>query len=109
LAVAQAMTRQTIEMTCPYDGTKFSFNEQASGSTFDKGLDFMPMGAIEIPWPLAVCPTNGFVFIKRQYEPDELERLRPIVFSAEFQALKDETPYIARRGFWNARVRRAPP
>jgi hypothetical protein len=98
LAVAQAMTRQTIEMTCPYDGTKFSFNEQASGSTFDKGRDFMPMGAIEMPWPLAVCPTNGFVFIKRQYEPDELEGVRPIIFSAEFQALKDETPYY--RAAW---------
>ena len=92
------MTIQVIEMTCPYDGTKFKFEAQGSGTAFDKALDWMPMGAIQSPWPLAVCPTNGFVFLRNEYDPGELDRLRPLVLSAEYQALKDETAYY--RAAW---------
>lgn len=98
VAVSNAMTLHTVEKTCPYDGTIFKFEEQGSGTAFDKTLDLMPVGAIRSPWPLAVCPTNGFVFIKSEYKPEELERLRPIVLSAEYQALKDETAYY--RAAW---------
>lgn len=95
---ARARTPITVEMTCPYDGTSFQFNGQGSGTSAGQSLDFMLLGPIDSPWPLAVCPTNGFVFIKQTYEPDELERLRPIVLSPEYQALKDETPYY--RAAW---------
>ncbi|QIO33097.1 hypothetical protein [Bradyrhizobium sp. 1(2017)] len=95
---AQAMTRSTVEMTCPYDGVKFTFNAQNSGTSFGKQLDGMPVGAIESPWPLASCPTNGFVFVKAKYEDDELERLRPLILSAEFQAIRSEAPYY--RASW---------
>ena len=95
---ARAMTLQTVEMTCPYDGTSFQFIAQGSGTSAGQSLDFMLLGPIDSPWPIAVCPTNGFVFIKQKYEPEELERLRPIVLSPEYQALKDETPYY--RAAW---------
>jgi hypothetical protein len=95
---AQTMTIHTIEMTCLYDGTKFKFEAQGSGTAFDKALDGMLMGAIQSPWPLAVCPTNGFVFLRDGYDAGELERLRPLILSAEYQALKDETPYY--RAAW---------
>ena len=97
-SAAGAMTLQTVEMTCPYDGTRFEFRVQGSGTSTGQSLDFMLMGAIRSPWPIAVCPTNGFVFAKEKYEPDELERLRPIVLSPDYQALKDETPYY--RAAW---------
>jgi hypothetical protein len=95
---AHAMTTREVELTCPYDGKKFKFREQGSGTSFDKTLDLMPYGAIRSPWPIAVCPTNGFVFYKNKFEPAELKRLKPIVLSAEYQALKDETPYY--RAAW---------
>lgn len=86
------------EETCPYDGTKFEYYAQASGTSWDKGLDLMPIGATLAPWPLASCPTNGFVFLQKKYSGEELERLRPLIFSEEFQALKGETPYF--RASW---------
>jgi hypothetical protein len=95
---AYAMTRFVVEMTCPYDGVKFSFSRQTSGTSFDKLLDWMPVGAIESPWPLAACPTNGFVFLKENYEDDELERLRPLILSEQYRSIKSETPYY--RAAW---------
>ena len=100
VAPAQAMTRLAVEMTCPYDGVKFTFDAQGSGTSFDRLLDGMALGPIESPWPLAVCPTNGFVFLKQDYEADELERLRPLILSAEYQNMKNETPYY--RAAWIA-------
>jgi hypothetical protein len=95
---AVAYDEIVVEKTCPYDGTKFKSREAISGSSFDKGLDMMPIGAIAAPWPMASCPTNGFVFLKQEYSNEELERLRPLIFSPEFRALKEETPYY--RGAW---------
>ncbi|WP_110116489.1 hypothetical protein [Bradyrhizobium diazoefficiens] len=95
---AHAMTRSIVEMTCPYDGVKFTYSAQNSGTSFGKQLDWMPVGAIESPWPLASCPTNGFVFVKAKYEDDELERLRPLILSPEFQGIRSETPYY--RASW---------
>lgn len=95
---ASADTYSDVEMVCPYDGTKFTFHAEDSGTQMDMGLDFMPMGAIAAPWPIASCPTNGFVFLQEKYTPEELEQLRPLILSAEFQALKDETPYF--RAAW---------
>lgn len=95
---SDARTFHQVEMTCPYDGTKFSFASQASGTSFGKALDLMETGPIDSPWPIAVCPTNGFVFFKGKFDDEELERLRPLVMSAEYQALKGETPYY--RAAW---------
>jgi hypothetical protein len=92
------MTLREVEMTCPYDGTKFKFMQQGSGTSFDKTLDLMAVGPIRSPWPIAVCPTNGFVFIRSDYAAADFERLKPIVMSAEYQALKGETPYY--RAAW---------
>ena len=97
---AIANTVSKVEMICPYDGRKFSFTRQNSGTSFDKTLDLRPLGAVISPWPIAVCPTNGFVFLKGEYTPDELETLRPLILSPEYQALKDETGYY--RAAWIA-------
>jgi hypothetical protein len=88
------MTLRTETKVCPYDGTTFEFTAQGSGTAFDRTLDWMTVGALQSPWPLAVCPTNGFVFAKQEYSPEELEALRPLILSPDYQALKDETPYF---------------
>jgi hypothetical protein len=87
-----------VEVTCPYDGAKFTARLQGSGTSFGTLLDHRPIGAIVAPWPLAVCPTNGFVFYKDKFEDAELETLRPFVLSNEYQSLNDETPYF--RAAW---------
>jgi hypothetical protein len=98
---AFASTIKEIEMVCPYDGTKFSYTAQMSASVFDTALDFRKTGAVISPWPIAVCPTNGFVFFKEKFEDEELERLRPLILSPEYQALKGETAYY--RAAWIGR------
>jgi hypothetical protein len=98
LVPVQASTISEEEFICPYDGIKFTAVLQASGSSWGKMLDFRPYGAIEAPWPIASCPTNGFVFLKSHYDEAELERLKPLVLSADYQALKQEATYY--RAAW---------
>src|SRR5262245_6172517 len=76
---SNANTSVQVEMECPYDGTRFTATLQASGTSAGMRLDFRPVGAIASPSPLAVCPTNGFVFFKDKFSSDELEKLRPLV------------------------------
>ncbi len=93
--MATASTPVAVEMTCPYDGTKFRTTVLASWSTWGSDLDHRPTGGL---WPLAECPTNGFVFLQDKYTEEELERLRPLVLSDEYQALKTEVTYY--RAYW---------
>lgn len=93
-----ARTPLEEEKVCPYDGVKFRFVGQGSGTILGQQLDLKKVGAITSPWPIAVCPTNGFVFYKSKFEDAELEKLRPVVFSDDYQATKNETPYF--RAFW---------
>jgi len=107
---AIAHTDMQVELTCPYDGTKFTAQLQGSGTSFATLLDFRPIGAIVTPWLLAICPTNGFVFYKNKFEVGELETLKPFVLSNEYQSMKDETPYfraawlMERAGFPHTKV-----
>ncbi len=93
-----ARTPLEEEKVCPYDGVKFRFVGQGSGTTLGQQLDLKKVGVITSPWPIAVCPTNGFVFYKSKFDDVELEKLRPFVLSDDYQATKDETPYF--RAFW---------
>jgi hypothetical protein len=102
----RAMTFRNEIMVCPYDGTTFQFTGQSSGTVFDKTLDWMPYGPIQSPWPLAVCPTNGFVFAKRHYTDEELEKLRPLILSPEYQAMRQESPHFRLAWLWNGRANR---
>lgn len=96
----RAHTSITVELTCPYDDTKFSFVAQASGTSFGTTLDFRPVGPIVSPDPIGDCPTNGFVFFEHQFSGDKLERMRPFILSADYQALRAETSYY--RAAWIA-------
>jgi hypothetical protein len=66
----------------------------ASGTSFGQQLDLKPFGPMPAPWPLARCPSNGFVLYKEEFSADEIERLKPYVLSPEYQALrKDNSDY----------------
>jgi hypothetical protein len=92
---AQALTADQIEVACPYDGTKFTAVVVMSMSQFGVNLDLKPHGALLAPIPLADCPTDGFVFhAGSPPSAEELEKARPFVFSPEYQAIREETPYF---------------
>ena len=95
---AAAAKPVTLDFTCPYDGTKFSAAQVVMARSSDTTLDLKPVGEIPSPWPLAICPTNGFVFFKLQFSEDELAKLKPFVFSDEFKAMQNESPYY--RAAW---------
>ncbi len=66
-----------------------------SSSTFGIQLDLKPVGATIAPFPMAECPSNGFVFYPgSEISPDLLQTLAAIVTSEEYRALRGETPYF---------------
>jgi hypothetical protein len=87
-STARAMTVRDVEMTCPIGGEKFKARMAMSGTAFGQNLDRRQVGAIASPWPLAKCPSNGFVLYKREFSDAEIARLAPIVASTEYRALQ---------------------
>jgi hypothetical protein len=86
--VANASTVEEVEVICPIDGSKFKTIEAMSGSSFGQQLDLKPIGAIISPWPLARCPSNGFVIYKEEFSPKEIARLKKYVASPAYRALR---------------------
>lgn len=88
----------TEEMTCPIGGGKFSFTTTASYSTYGERPDGKPYGSWTFPLALPECPDNGLVLYK-EYTPEEVAKLEPLVASEAYQALrKEDTPYY--RAYW---------
>lgn len=91
---AKALTFGEVDVVCPLDGEKFRTVEAMSGTQFGMYLDLKPLGPIAAPWPIAKCPSSGFVVYKRNFTPEEISQLRPYVASPEYQALqRSETNY----------------
>jgi tetratricopeptide (TPR) repeat protein len=97
--LSPALTFREVELTCPLDGSRFNVTRPASGTSRGIFLDLKPFGPIIAPWPLARCPSNGFVLYKPHFSDEEIARLRPFVASAEYQALQSHhtTYYLAAR------------
>ena len=97
-APAQAGRPVTETMTCPIGGASFSFTTTASYSTYGERPDGKPYGSWTFPLALPECPDNGLVLYK-QYTPDEVAKLEPLVASDAYQALrKEDSPYY--RAYW---------
>jgi hypothetical protein len=96
---AKAMTLYEVELTCPLDGTKFKATLAGSGTSFGMFLDLKPDGPTPAPWPIAKCPSNGFVLYKDKFTGEEIARLRPFVESTQYQTLQRENSnyYLAAR------------
>jgi hypothetical protein len=97
-APSSAGTPVTETMTCPIGGGSFSFTTSASYSTYGERPDGKPYGSWTFPLALPECPDNGLVLYK-QYTPEEVAKLEPLVASEAYQALrKEDTPYY--RAYW---------
>ncbi|HYD39061.1 MAG TPA: hypothetical protein VEA60_15695 [Allosphingosinicella sp.] len=97
-APAAAGVPVTETMTCPIGGGSFAFTTTASYSTYGERPDGKPYGSWTFPLALPECPDNGLVLYK-DYTPEEVARLEPLVASEAYQALrKEDTPYY--RAYW---------
>lgn len=95
---APAGTPVTETMTCPIGGGSFSFTTTASYSTYGERPDGKPYGSWTFPLALPECPDNGLVLYK-EYTPEEIAKLEPLVASEPYQALrKEDTAYY--RAYW---------
>ena len=83
LPAAKAATVFEQEFTCPIGGEEFRQKMAGSGTSFGQFFDFRPYGPIESPWPLPVCPGNGFVMFKREFSDAELARLSGFVGNSQ--------------------------
>lgn len=106
-AAAEAGMPVTRRVTCPIGGRSFDFATTASYSTWGARPDGRPFGSWQFPLALPECPDNGLV-VYRDFSDEEVERLRPIVASDEYQALRrnGETSYY--RASWLMRRMREP-
>src|SRR5215213_996323 len=97
-ASASAGSPVTDRMTCPIGGGSFDFTTTASYSTSGERPDGKPYGSSNFPLAIPECPDNGLVLYK-DYTPEEVAKLEPLVASEAYQALrKDDTPYY--RAYW---------
>lgn len=87
--LAGAQTPVEAELVCPIDGEKFKTMLAVPDTPLSFHLDLKPSGPNGAIWPLAKCPSSGFVMYKRDFSEDELARLRPYVASAQYQALSE--------------------
>ena len=95
-AAGAAPTSQA--MTCPIGGASFTFTTNDPGAVIGTRPDGRPYGVSAFPAPLPECPDNGLVLYK-QYTPDEVAKLEPIVASDAYKALRAaDTSYY--RAYW---------
>ena len=92
--IAIASTFAEVVVKCPFDGKEFKTVESMSGTRFGTYLDLKPYGPIAAPWPLAKCPSNGFVIFKNEFSKVEIAQLRDYVEGPIYQTLqRSETNY----------------
>lgn len=93
--LAHALRFQEVELVCPVGGERFRTTEAMSGTSFGRYLDQKPYGPIAAPWPLAKCPSNGFVMYQSGFSKSEIDLLSEYVVSSEYRELlrSDHTNY----------------
>lgn len=87
-AAAPAMRIVEQDFVCPVDAKPFSQMLPISGYSTGAMLDFQLQGAIVSPTPLPVCPSNGFVMFKDEFAADEIAKIKVMVSTPEFAAVK---------------------
>lgn len=88
--------------TCPVGGEKFDAPSLMHYSTYGALPDGEPVGSIEFPILMPECPANGLT-IYREFTPDQLAKLGPLLASDAYKALRGtETSYY--RAHWLAKA-----
>jgi hypothetical protein len=82
---ASSHTQSEMSYVCPIGGQKFTQVMAGSGTSFGATLDFKPYGPIASPWPLPVCPDNGFVMYRFEFSKTELELIEPLLSKQEYK------------------------
>ena len=77
----------TVELVCPIGGEKFKMAQVGSSFISNRYLDLRPFGPGPAPWPLAKCPSNGFVIFRDKFSDSELDQLREFVATSEYREL----------------------
>ena len=85
---ANALTFGTRSFTCPIDGKTFTARVPLSGTSFGMRLDTRRIGPIASPWPMPVCPGSGFPLYKRRFSEAEAARLKAIVATPAYKAVR---------------------
>lgn len=81
-------------MKCPIGGESFDHTTTMSYTIFGYRPDGKPYGSWHFPLDLPKCPGNGLVIFEK-FGPADLERLEPLIASAEYRAmLPVETDYF---------------
>lgn len=79
---------------CPVGGKSFTWTTTASYSIWGYRPDGKPYGSWEFPLEMPKCPGNGLVIFD-QFTKEETERLKTLVESAEYRAMRNsETSYF---------------
>jgi hypothetical protein len=90
-----ARTTERVTRVCPFTGTEFTAEVEASGTRFCQRLDMKPVGAIGAPPLVPICPDDGFVVYKETFGAEEVSTLRGWVESDEFRRITTkESPYF---------------
>src|SRR5688572_12355392 len=90
MAPAEALTFFEQPFVCPIGGEKFKQQQVASSFEAGRYLDLKSYGSTLSPWPLPVCPGNGFVIYKKTYTEEEKTALAAYIASDEYKALATE-------------------
>lgn len=98
-AAALAGIPYTETRTCPIGGERFPFTTTMSYSTWGARPDGKPFGSWEFPLALPDCPRNGLV-VYEEFSEADLARLRPLVASEEYQALRRRGDTTYYRAYW---------
>jgi hypothetical protein len=104
---ALAGTPITVQRTCPIGGERFAFATTGSYSTWGARPDGKPFGSWEFPLALPDCPGNGLV-VYAEFSEADLARLRPLVASDDYQALRRRGDTSYYRAYWLMRRMDAP-
>lgn len=102
---AVAGTPFPVKMKCPVGGERFVYTDTMSYSTWGQRPDGKPYGSWEFPKPLPECPGNRLVMFA-DFSKEQIKALEPLLASAEYKALADDTSYY--RALWLARALNLP-
>ena len=78
------------DKTCAIGGEKYKALQLGTHSTYGRHLDWEPVSYMRFPVPLPVCPSNGFVDVKKSYAKDEMAKFKSVVESSEYKSIYSE-------------------
>lgn len=90
---AHAGTEFPLPHTCPVGGEKFTQNARVAWTEYGKRPDGKVYSNWKSPTPLVECPGNKLLIVG-EYSKDDVEKLKPLIASAEYLDLrKTDSPY----------------